>query len=120
VPDACLVAVVGAERDLQKIMSSMKERLEADLRDALETQEQLAQRLAQKPDVGLGGDSTGTVAWEMVLARKERLAAEIEELKVAIERIEQGVYGQCDQCGARIDPERLEALPTTTLCANCA
>jgi RNA polymerase-binding transcription factor DksA len=101
-------------------MSSVKERLETDLRDALETQEQLEQRLAQKPDVGLGGDSTGTVSWEMALARKERVAAEIEELKTAIDRVEQGIYGQCARCGARIDPERLEALPTTTLCANCA
>ena len=56
----------------------------------------------------------------MTLARKERMAAEIEELTAAIERVEQGIYGQCDQCGVRIDPERLEALPTTTLCANCA
>ena len=101
-------------------MSTVKERLEADLRDALETQEQLDQQLAQKPDVGLGGDSTGTVSWEMTLARKERVAARIDELKAAIERVEQGTYGRCEQCGNKIDPERLEALPTTTLCAKCA
>ena len=101
-------------------MSSVKERLEVDLREALEIQEQLEQQLTQKPDFGLGGDSTGTVSWEMTLARKERVAAEIEELTAAIDRVEQGTYGQCDQCGARIDPERLEVLPTTTLCANCA
>ena len=101
-------------------MSSVKEKLEADLREALEIQEQLEQQLAQKPDFGLGGDSTGMVSWEMTLARKERVAAEIEELTAAIDRVEQGTYGQCDQCGARIDPERLEVLPTTTLCANCA
>ena len=101
-------------------MSSVKERLEADLREALKTQEQLDQQLAQKPDFGMGGDSTGTVSWEMTLARKERVAAEIDELKAAIERVEQGTYGRCERCGAQIDPERLEVLPTTTLCANCA
>lgn len=101
-------------------MSSVKERLEADLREAQKTQEQLDQQLAQKPDFGMGGDSTGTVSWEMTLARKERVAAEIDELKAAIERVEQGTYGRCERCGAQIDPERLEVLPTTTLCANCA
>ncbi len=101
-------------------MSTVKERLEADLHDALETLEQLEQQLAQKPDFGLGGDSTSTVSWEMTLARKERVAAEIVELKAAIERVEQGTYGRCAQCGNPIDPERLEALPTTTLCVNCA
>lgn len=101
-------------------MSSVKERLEADLHEALEIKTQLEQQLAEKPDVGLGGDSTGTVAWEMTLARKERVAAEIEELEAALDRVEQGTYGQCERCGAWIEPERLEALPTTTLCANCA
>ena len=48
------------------------------------------------------------------------LAAEIDELNAAIERVEQGTYGRCEQCGNKIDPERLEALPTTTLCAKCA
>ena len=101
-------------------MSSVKERLEADLREAVETQAQLEEQLAQKPEFGMGGDSTGMVSWEMTLARKERVAAEIEALQAAIERVEQGTYGRCDQCGASIDPERLEVLPTTTLCANCA
>jgi RNA polymerase-binding transcription factor DksA len=101
-------------------MSSVKERLEAGLREALVIQEQLEQQLAQKPDFGLGGDSTGMVSWEMTLARKERVAAEIEELTTAIDRVEQNTYGWCDHCGARIDPERLEVLPTTILCANCA
>jgi hypothetical protein len=26
----------------------------------------------------------------------------------------------CSQCGGGIDPERLEVLPKTTLCTNCA
>ncbi|MFQ5854686.1 MAG: TraR/DksA C4-type zinc finger protein [Anaerolineae bacterium] len=32
----------------------------------------------------------------------------------------EGTYGRCDRCGAQIDPERLEILPATTLCAACA
>lgn len=101
-------------------MSSVKERLEAELREALDVKSHLEQQLAEKPDVGLGGDSSGTVNWEMTLARKDRVATEIEELEAALDRVEQGTYGQCERCGARIEPERLEALPTTTLCANCA
>jgi RNA polymerase-binding transcription factor DksA len=29
-------------------------------------------------------------------------------------------YGRCERCGSPIDPERLEILPATTLCADCA
>jgi DnaK suppressor protein len=45
----------------------------------------------------------------------ERLLAEID---AALERIEQGTYGSCEVCGKPIDPERLEAVPWTTLCID--
>jgi YteA family regulatory protein len=46
----------------------------------------------------------------------ERLLAEID---AALERIEQGTYGACTNCGKQIPEERLEALPWTTLCIDC-
>lgn len=38
----------------------------------------------------------------------------------ALERIESGDYGQCLGCGRAIGGERLEALPITTACRECA
>ncbi len=46
----------------------------------------------------------------------ERLLAAIDE---ALERIDAGTYGICDNCGAQIAPDRLEAMPWTTLCIDC-
>lgn len=37
----------------------------------------------------------------------------------ALDRITQGVYGICENCGKPIEKERLEALPYTTFCAEC-
>ncbi len=37
----------------------------------------------------------------------------------ALERIESGGYGQCRESGHPIARERLEALPTTTVCREC-
>lgn len=37
----------------------------------------------------------------------------------ALERIQDGTYGTCEQCGAPIPEERLEAFPSTTLCITC-
>ena len=31
-----------------------------------------------------------------------------------------GQYGFCTRCGKPIDPDRLEAVPWTTLCMSCA
>lgn len=41
---------------------------------------------------------------------------ELENIKKALEAIEEGTYGRCEVCGKAIDPERLKAFPTTTFC----
>lgn len=48
--------------------------------------------------------------------RERKLLAKI---KAAIERIDEGTYGICDECGDDISTKRLEARPVTTLCIEC-
>jgi RNA polymerase-binding protein DksA len=38
----------------------------------------------------------------------------------ALQRIEDGTYGICTNCGKPIGQERLEALPWAELCIDCA
>mgnify|MGYP003595974891 CR=1 FL=1 len=45
---------------------------------------------------------------------------EAREIRAALQRIADGTYGTCASCGAEIAPARLKALPTATLCINCA
>ncbi len=37
----------------------------------------------------------------------------------AIDRIREGVFGQCISCGSEINPKRLEAVPWTCHCIAC-
>lgn len=48
--------------------------------------------------------------------RERKLLGKIKE---AIERIDNGTYGTCDECGDEIAVERLEARPVTTYCIDC-
>ncbi len=57
---------------------------------------------------------------EVVGALDEMAKREIEEIKVAIQRIDDGEWEECTACGEMINPARLQALPTTTLCVACA
>ena len=43
---------------------------------------------------------------------------EVHQIQGALRRIAEGTY--CVQCGADIDPKRLEALPIATRCISCA
>jgi DnaK suppressor protein len=44
----------------------------------------------------------------------------LEQIEAALERIEDGSYGQCEECGHAISRARLDAIPYTALCVKCA
>lgn len=43
----------------------------------------------------------------------------IRKIQAAIDRIEDGTYGVCEECGDDISVPRLKARPVTRLCINC-
>lgn len=45
---------------------------------------------------------------------------EIQQITHTLTSIEENRYGECESCGKTINPERLETLPYSTLCINCA
>ncbi|HEX3725667.1 MAG TPA: TraR/DksA C4-type zinc finger protein [Pirellulales bacterium] len=55
---------------------------------------------------------------EVAIARNEESL--LEEVTAAIARLEAGTFGTCQQCGREIGRERLEAIPYTAYCIDCA
>ncbi|MCA1765733.1 MAG: TraR/DksA C4-type zinc finger protein [Desulfobulbaceae bacterium] len=45
---------------------------------------------------------------------------EIEEIDLALSRMDTGIYGICEGCRKNIPPERLQALPATPYCVKCS
>lgn len=43
----------------------------------------------------------------------------LDKITKALEKLEAGSFGVCDECGDRISIKRLEARPETTLCIRC-
>jgi DnaK suppressor protein len=50
---------------------------------------------------------------------RERVAERINRLTVALERLIEGTYGECEGCGREIERSRLEALPEAVRCLEC-
>ena len=44
----------------------------------------------------------------------------LSSIDAALQRIDEGTYGVCTNCGKPIAKERLEALPWVNLCIDCA
>lgn len=57
---------------------------------------------------------------EFTLSLMENDETTLEQIEGALERIEDGVYGQCVECGKRVPKARLKAIPYTPHCVKCA
>lgn len=56
---------------------------------------------------------------DRLVATSEQLQEDLKEVVVALARLENGQYGVCISCGQKIEDERLEAMPTASLCLAC-
>jgi DnaK suppressor protein len=65
----------------------------------------------------LGSDNFEQEFTLSLLATEEDTLGAIE---TALERIENGIYGTCEECQGSIPKTRLDALPHTPVCVKCA
>lgn len=77
------------------------------LRDEPENPPDMNDRASQETDMSLE------------LRSRDRERKLIKKIDEALERIERREYGYCEDCGAEIGLERLEARPTAELCIDC-
>lgn len=56
---------------------------------------------------------------ERDLASMDSVESVLEEVEIALRKIEEGTYGVCDACGQPISAARLEALPYASFCLDC-
>ncbi|MBI2372151.1 MAG: TraR/DksA family transcriptional regulator [Deltaproteobacteria bacterium] len=56
---------------------------------------------------------------ELALLLGDRDRLKLREIDAALMRIDEGSYGLCEECGERIAPGRLRAMPFARLCVDC-
>ena len=102
--------------------------IETTLRERREEMRAKIAGLAQAPERGSGisfGKRVGDGTTEAVSRRNEigigtSLESSLERVDRALAKIEDGTYGECDNCGEPILPARLAAMPESTRCIACA
>jgi RNA polymerase-binding transcription factor DksA len=108
------------ERSTVPNAAAAKSLLEAQLAELEGRRDRIAEDLAEplNPD-----SSEQAVEMEDDISLEGQaalIAREITSVKRALTRIENGTYGECVRCGAKISPKRLEARPEAALCFGCA
>ena len=61
--------------------------------------------------------SEGLQSFQFRLRGREKTF--LEKIDRALQKIEGGEFGVCEECGEEISVKRLEARPETTLCIRC-
>lgn len=75
---------------------------------------------AEHQDEGPGGGASFTLDREIDRALDENDQRILQAIEESLQRIDDGTYGTCANCGKSIDPHRLEARPYAALCIGCA
>jgi len=57
---------------------------------------------------------------EFTLSLMETEEDTLAAIEAALERVEDGTYGTCEECGATVPKLRLNAIPYTPFCIKCA
>lgn len=115
------------KRSLTKTeLSEVRKRLIQRKRDLLQDIAQILEKEAKEEYQELidtireEGDVAAAELQEItILAFAEMKAKEVEQIDEAIEKIEQGEYGVCIECGDWITPARLEVMPYALRCKEC-
>lgn len=104
----------------------MRKELAAELaqqRQAVADAEAAFEALIRDSGEGAGDDQAdaGTKTFEreheMSLAYNAQLV--LEQTERALQRLDNGTYGTCEDCGGPIGKHRLQYMPRATLCRDC-
>ena len=103
------------QQEIKNFLLEKRERLLAGMRRELAMQRERAESKAAD-EVDKATDAYDEdLSFEIATANDQ----ELEEIQVALEKIDKGTYGECEICGCGISPSRLKILPSATTCVSC-
>ncbi len=105
----------------KKLMEEFRTLLQAQmdelLSDAGRTVSDMTEEKTNFPDPTDRASLESDRNFELRIRDRERKL--ILKIRQALERIDDGTFGQCESCEEQIGTERLRARPVTTLCIDC-
>ncbi len=81
--------------------------------------QQACNELGQDGVGDIGDISSNTYSRDVLMNLGETQRQMIRDIDAALERIEEGEYGECLRCGEEISARRLEVRPFSRYCVEC-
>lgn len=107
----------------KKRLEEEKERLEDQIEDYerdLEEARLTESSSDRSPDPGNAEASSMKLEYAKELSIEQNTLDLLSKVNRALDRVDAGTYGICESCGNSIPVERLDVLPYSTICVECA
>ncbi|NOR50431.1 MAG: RNA polymerase-binding protein DksA [Desulfuromonadales bacterium] len=102
---------------LDEFRQLLQEQMDQLLIDADKTVSEMTDEKTNFPDPTDRASLESDRNFELRIRDRERKL--ISKIREALDRIEAGEFGECEDCGDIIGEARLKARPVTTLCIEC-
>ncbi|WP_457570365.1 RNA polymerase-binding protein DksA [Desulfurobacterium sp.] len=100
--------------EFREILEQKKKELIEDIKRGI-----LEEANAEREVGDLVDMSTEEILRTFELRIRDREAKYLKKIEKALQKIEEGTYGICEECGKCISYERLKLRPVAELCINC-
>ncbi|HVB47218.1 MAG TPA: TraR/DksA family transcriptional regulator [Burkholderiales bacterium] len=105
--------------EFERLLKERRAKLAAELEeDVVRTRQEDYGALAG-PVTDTGDQASADLLSDLDNAEVSRDLRMLRELNAALERLAEGSYGSCIDCGAEIGLERLRAYPAALRCVDC-
>lgn len=104
-------------KDIEFFRKHLNGMLDEILRKGEETIEDMTESREVYADPADRATAESDRSFTLRLRDRERKL--IKKIQQTLHRIDDGTFGECEECGDDISFERLKARPVTTLCINC-
>lgn len=111
-----LISPTEARTRLERLREQLRSDIDQEAESVAEFGREQADEFVSQHPADLG---TSLFLQESALNAEEILLAELRQVDGAIDRLDRGAYGSCVDCGAAIDPQRLELRPHAVRCLEC-
>ncbi|MFC1778805.1 RNA polymerase-binding protein DksA [Thermodesulfobacteriota bacterium] len=105
------------KKKLEEFQGLLQEQMDQLLHDAGKTVSEMTDEKTNFPDPTDRASLESDRNFELRIRDRERRL--IGKIREALDRIEAGDFGECEDCGDQIGEARLKARPVTTLCIEC-
>ena len=99
----------------KKILLKEREQIVGEVKQTLESSKEMGQDGIQD----IGDEAANIYNKQILLSLNESERVRLQEVDESLDRIANGTYGICEECGGPINLKRLEVRPVAKYCVPC-